>query len=338
MAGGQERILRRRIKTVQSTKKITRAMELIAASRIVKAQARVHAAQPYSDKITEVVQDLAAAGAGTDSPLLVPRPETRRVGHIVFTADRGLCGAYNSAVVRAAEGSIREQTELGRDYSLVVVGRKAEGYFRYRNYRIDAVFTGFSDSPTYEDARRIVAAVEPGFLAGEVDMVELVYTRFISAGAQEVVRRPLMPLDRELLGDAESAPGPAGTPAAANPDGGHGEGAETPADYEFEPSPTEILERLLPRYAEARVYAALLNAAASEHAARQRAMKAATDNADELITTLTRVMNRARQDAITTESMEIVGGAEALRSDGGHGGEHSGMIHHFVNEEARSTA
>jgi F-type H+-transporting ATPase subunit gamma len=308
-------------------------MELIAASRIVKAQARVHAAQPYSDKITEVVQDLAAAGAGTDSPLLVPRPEIHRVAHVVFTADRGLCGAYNSAVVRAAEGSIREQAELGRDYSLVVVGRKAEGYFRYRNYRIDAAFTGFSDSPTYEDARRIAAAVEPRFLAGEVDMVELVYTRFISPGAQEVVRRPLMPLDRELLGETDGAAGA----GAATSD--HGEGGEAPADYEFEPSPTEILERLLPRYAEARVYAALLNAAASEHAARQRAMKAATDNADELITTLTRVMNRARQDSITTEIMEIVGGAEALRqsADTGHG-DHSALISHYVSEEARSTA
>ena len=181
-------------------------MELIAASRIVKAQARVHAAQPYSDKITEVVQDLAATGAGTDSPLLVPRPEIHRVAHIVFTADRGLCGAYNSSVVRAAEGSIREQAALGRDYSLVVVGRKAESYFRYRNYRIDASFTGFSDNPTYEDARSIAAAVEPNFLAGEVDLVELVYTRFVSAGAQEVVRRPLMPLDRETLGEGEPAP------------------------------------------------------------------------------------------------------------------------------------
>ena len=333
MAGGQERILRRRIRTVQSTKKITRAMELIAASRIVKAQARVHAAQPYSDKITEVVQDLAAAGAGTDSPLLVPRPEIHRVAHIVFTADRGLCGAYNSSVVRAAEGSIREQAELGRDYSLVVVGRKAESYFRYRNYRIDAVFTGFSDNPSYEDARRIAASVEPRFLSGDVDLVELVYTRFISAGSQEVVRRPLMPLDRELLGDSESTPPRGGPPP---------EGSDLPwegpgPDYEFEPSPTEILERLLPRYAEARVYAALLNAAASEHAARQRAMKAATDNADELITTLTRVMNRARQDAITTEIMEIVGGAEALRQSS-ETGDHSAMISHFVTEEARSTA
>jgi F-type H+-transporting ATPase subunit gamma len=215
----------------------------------------------------------------------------------------------------------------------VVVGRKAEGYFRYRNYRIDAAFTGFSDTPTYEDARRIAGAVEPRFLAGEVDLVELVYTRFISAGAQEVVRRPLMPLDRELLGETDSAP----AAGAASADS-HGDEA-TPADYEFEPSPTEILERLLPRYAEARVYAALLNAAASEHAARQRAMKAATDNADDLITTLTRVMNRARQDAITTEIMEIVGGAEALRQSGDGGrGDHSALISHYVSEEARSTA
>jgi F-type H+-transporting ATPase subunit gamma len=341
MAGGQERILRRRIRTVQSTKKITRAMELIAASRIVKAQARVHAAQPYSDKITEVVQHLAAAGAGTDSPLLVPRPEIHRVAHIVFTADRGLCGAYNSSVVRAAEGSIREQAELGRDYALVVVGRKAEGYFRYRNYRIDATFTGFSDNPTYEDARAIAAAVEPKFLAGDIDLVELVYTRFVSAGVQEVVRRPLMPLDRETLGEgATPAPPPHGTVQATGA-GDHGDEGETAsADYEFEPNPTEILERLLPRYAEARVYAALLNAAASEHAARQRAMKAATDNADELITTLTRVMNRARQDAITTEIMEIVGGAEALRqsSDGGHHADHSPETHRISSQEARSTA
>src|SRR4029077_7328291 len=127
MAGGQERILRGRIRSVQSTQKITRAMELIAASRIVKAQARVHAAQPYSDKITEVVQDLAAAGAGSDSPLLTPRPEIHRVAHVVVTADRGLCGAYNSSVLRAAEGSLREQAALGRDYALFLVGRKAEG-------------------------------------------------------------------------------------------------------------------------------------------------------------------------------------------------------------------
>ena len=149
MAGGQERVLKRRIRSVQSTKKITRAMELIAASRIVKAQARVQAARPYSDQITEVVRDLAAAGGDVQSPLLAPRPETRRACHVVIAADRGLCGAYNGAVVRAAEGEIRNDALRNVDYSLVLIGRKAESYFRFRNYSIDAVFTGFTETPTY---------------------------------------------------------------------------------------------------------------------------------------------------------------------------------------------
>jgi len=299
MPGGQERILRRRIRSVDSTKKITRAMELIAASRIVRAQARVHAAVPYSDAITDVVRNLSEAAAALESPLLTPRPEVHKVAHIVIAADRGLCGGYNSAVIRAAEGSMREQATLGRDYGLVVVGRKVESYFRFRRFRIDAAFAGFTGQPSYGDAQGIAAAVSDPFLAGEYDMVELIYTRFVTAGRQEVVVRPLMPLDKETI--------------VAAPDAEHDVGAS----YEFEPSPEEILERLLPRYAEARVYAALLNAAASEHAARQRAMKAATDNAEDLMVRLTRVMNRARQDAITTEIMEIVGGAEALRTDEG---------------------
>ncbi len=303
MAGGQERILRRRIRTVQSTKKITRAMELIAASRIVRAQGRVQAAVPYSETITEVVRDLAAGGAGTSSPLLTPRPEIRRVAHVVIAADRGLCGGYNSSVIRAAEGAMRDHAEHGRDYALVTVGRKAEGYFRYRDFRIDEAFSGFSDQPTYENARAIAHAVEGPFLSGDYDLVELIYTRFVSAGNQEVVVRPLMPLDAETLAGGDARP-------QASP-----EGSAAPT-YEFEPSPDAILERLLPRYAEARVYAALLNAAASEHAARQRAMKAATDNADDLITSLARIMNRARQDSITSEIMEIVGGAEALKGAG----------------------
>jgi F-type H+-transporting ATPase subunit gamma len=306
MAGGQERILRRRIRSVQSTKKITRAMELIAASRIVRAQARVEAAIPYSDQITEVVHDLADAGGSIDSPLLVPRPEIRRVGHIVVTADRGLCGAYNSSVLRAAEGEIEEHRELGRDSSVYVVGRKGESYFRYRDLPVEASFTGFSDQPSYEDARVIAESVSEPFLDGRLDMVQVIYTRFISVGSQEVVVRPLMPLEREIVRDEDE---------------GRHEAAGARAGYEFEPGPEEILERLLPRYVEARIYAALLNAAASEHAARQRAMKAASDNADELTVNLTRVMNRARQDAITTEITEIVGGAEALRQLGQHGGE-----------------
>jgi F-type H+-transporting ATPase subunit gamma len=323
VAGGQERILRRRIRSVQATKKITRAMELIAGSRIVRAQARVQAAVPYSETITEVVRDLAAAGAGTNSPLLAPRAETKKVAHIVIAADRGLCGGYNSSVIRAAEGSVREHAAMGHDYGLIVVGRKAESYFRYRDYRLEAVFTGFSDQPSYEDARSVARAVEGPFLAGEYDLVELIYTRFVSAGTQEVVVRPLMPLDRELLEGGD-----------ARPDSPTGDADGVPPTYEFEPSPDAILERLLPRYAEARVYAALLNAAASEHAARQRAMKAATDNADDLITSLSRIMNRARQDAITTEIMEIVGGAEALRSSQATGS----TVDHYVLDEAAAFA
>ena len=306
MAGGQERILRRRIRSVQSTKKITRAMELIAASRIVRAQARVEAAVPYSDQITEVVHDLADAGGAIESPLLVPRPEISRVGHIVVTADRGLCGAYNSSILRATEGEIEEHRELGRDSSVYVVGRKGESYFRYRQYPVEAAFTGFSEQPSYEDARSIAAAVNGPFLDGRLDMVQIIYTRFVTVGLQEVVVRPLMPLEREFVrGEDERGSGSGGLRAA----------------YEFEPGPGEILERLLPRYVEARIFAALLNAAASENAARQRAMKAASDNADELIVSLTRVMNRARQDSITTEITEIVGGAEALRQAGQEGAE-----------------
>ena len=297
MAGGQERILRGRIRTVQATKKITRAMELIAASRIVKAQQRVQAAVPYSEKITEVVRDLAAAGAAQGSPLLAGRDEVRSTAYVVISADRGLCGGYNAGVQRAAEGEVKADVLAGKQYKVLPVGRKAEAYFRFRGYTLGEGFAGFSDNPSHADAKRIGAHVVDLFTSGDVDRVELVYTRFVSAGNQEVVLRPLVPLSAETVTGGDGKAGPADQPAG---------------DYEFEPDPTTILEALLPSYVEARVYAALLNAAASEHAFRQRAMKSATDNADELIKTLSRVMNRARQDAITTEIMEIVGGAEAL--------------------------
>lgn len=306
MAGGQERILRRRIKSVNSTKKITRAMELIAASRIVKAQGRVRAAQPYSEGITEVVRDLQAAGAGRDNPLLVARAEIRNVAFVAIAADRGLCGGYNSTVIRAVEALIKERIARGQEYTLITVGRKAESYFRYREYPIAESFSGFSESPTYEDARSVAAAITPRFVDAEIDAVHLAYTLFRSAGVQDIVVQPLMP----LAADEPSHGATHADPATTTGD------SEVAAAYEFEPSPDEILDALLPRYAEARIYAALLNAAASEHAARQRAMKAATDNAEDLILSLTRVMNRARQDTITTEIMEIIGGAEALKSGG----------------------
>jgi F-type H+-transporting ATPase subunit gamma len=296
MAGGQERILRRRIKSVESTKKITRAMELIAASRIVKAQARVEAAQPYAEGITDVVRNLQSAGGGSNSALLTPRGEVRKVANIVMSADRGLCGGYNSTVIRAAEQDMRAQETASRENMLVTVGRKSEAYFRFRDYPIDAAFGGFSDNPNYENARAVAGAVVEAFETGALDRVQLVYTKFVSSGRQEVVVEPLLPLE----------------PAAPEAAGEHAAGGEPAADYEYEPNPDAILETLLPRYTESRIYAALLNAAASEHASRQRAMKAATDNAEDLILTYRRRMNRARQDSITTEIMEIVGGAEAL--------------------------
>jgi len=296
MAGGQERILRGRIRSVQATKKITRAMELIAASRIVKAQQRVAAAVPYSERITEVVKDLAAGSAGVDSPFLKPRDVVRTTCYVAITADRGLCGGYNSGVLRATEGEIKADVLANKDYVVIPVGRKAEGYFRFRGYKIGKFFGGFSDAPSYADAKAIGEHVVDLFIRGEVDRVELIYTRFISAGSQEVVRRPLVPLERGVV------------------EGGDGKAGTTGSEYEFEPTPETILDTLLPRYVEARVYAALLNAAASEHAFRQRAMKSATDNAEELIKNLSRIMNRARQDSITTEIMEIVSGAEALGS------------------------
>ncbi len=301
MAGGQERILRERIRSVQATKKITRAMELIAASRIVKAQARVAAAVPYSEQITEVVKDLAASGGSSDSPLLVERTEIKTTCYVAVTADRGLCGGYNSGVQRATEGEVKADVLAGRGYTIVPVGRKAEGYFRFRQYQLGQPFNGFSDQPSYEDARAIGEYVVDLYTSGAVDKVELVYTRFVSSGTQEVVLRPLVPLSGDTMAGGDGK--------AGNAESGGG------GDYEFEPDPSTILETLVPRYVEARIYAALLNAAASEHAFRQRAMKAATDNAEELIKSLSRIMNRARQDSITTEIMEIVSGAEALDSD-----------------------
>ncbi len=296
MAGGQERILRSRIRSVQATKKITRAMELIAGSRIVKAQQRVAAAVPYSERITEVVKDLAAGGAGGSSAFLKSRDEIRTTCYVAISADRGLCGGYNAGVLRATEGEVKADVLASKNYLVVPIGRKAENYFRFRAYKASKSFTGFSDAPKYEDAKAIGQFVVELYLSGEVDRVELVYTRFVSSGRQEVVRRPLVPLEREVVagGDGKSATG---------------------GNYEFEPDPDVILKTLLPRYVEARIYAALLNAAASEHAFRQRAMKSATDNAEELIKNLSRIMNRARQDSITTEIMEIVSGAEALGSD-----------------------
>jgi F-type H+-transporting ATPase subunit gamma len=296
MPGAQERILRERISSVQNTKKITRAMELIAATRVVKAQTQANEARPYSERITQVIQDLSAAGAEVDHPLLRPVENVSKVGVVVLAGDRGLAGAYNSTVIKAAEREIQAARADGKEFALVTVGRKAEGYFKFRNYPIEASYSGFTDRPTYDEAVAIAAKVTDLFVNGGCDRVELAYTRFISMGTQEVVVRRFLPLES--------------TDTIAE-----GGDAHATAGFEFEPSANAVLESLLPRYVESRLYAALLEAAASELASRQRAMKSATDNAQELIIKYTRKMNQVRQEAITTEIMEIISGAEALADD-----------------------
>lgn len=290
MAGGQERVLKRRIKSVQSTRKTTRAMELIAGSRIVKAQARIVAARPYSEGLDRLAANVANTPGAESHPLVGPLDPAKGVALVVIAGDRGLSGPYNASVLRQAENVISERGGVGPAPQVVAVGKRAQSYLRFRGQRVDHLFAGMTDRPTWENATEIASSVLSSFRAGDVAGAEIVSMRYVSAGVQKVERRVLFPLD---------------------PEGGHA------FDYETEPSVDELIERLLPRLIEARIFQALLEASASEHAARQRAMKAATDNADQLITNLRRVMNRARQDAITTEIMDIVGGAEALRHSSG---------------------
>lgn len=307
---GEVQALRRRLRSVRSTRKITRAQELVATSRIARAQERVAASLPYADAITDVLTALAS-NANIDHPLLTPRPTVRRAGVLVITSDRGLAGAYNANAIRTAEQLIARLNEDGKQVALYVVGRKGTAYYRFRNRPIEASWTGFSGQPTFADARRIGESLIEAFVAGAddehtgpgghgpdgihgVDELHVVNTHFRSLMAQAPVANFLAPLQVE---ERESAPG------------------LLPA-YEFEPDPDELLAALLPKYINTRIYAALLDSAASEWAARRRACKAATDNAEELITSLTRQMNAARQAAITQEISEIVGGANALAAAG----------------------
>ena len=309
MAGGQERVLRRRIRSVQSTKKITKAMELIAASQIVRSLGRMTANRAYRAGIARVVVEAAKGDPAAAAKLLGAPDERRRVTVLSVVADRGLSGPYNSSVLRATERLIAELRAEGVEVSLHTVGKKAQTYFRFRHQAVDHAVTGVSERPTFADARAVASQVTAPFLADDVDQVLLVSTRYRSAGRQEVVVRQLLPLpdpaqDPELSGVAASGGGPDDGSAAGTPAGGY---------TEFEPDVQTLLAELAPRAVESEIFTALLEGAASFFTAQQRAMAAASDNADELIRTLSRIMNRARQDAITTEIMEIVGGAEALR-------------------------
>jgi len=304
--GGIERDLKRRIRSVQATQKITRAFELIATSQIVRAQSRIAGAAPYRDGIARVLADTAKDAGSTAGRVLGVPESPRRVLVLAIVADRGLCGAYNANVLRPTERLVRSSGETGTQYRLVTVGRKAQSFFRFRRLEVEQSFIGFSDRPAFSDAKRVAEAITPPFLEEEVDQVLVVSTRFFSAGRQAVETRQLLPLPERSSSDRDQGAEGGEVAGAAGRQGLQGY-------TEFEPESPDLLVELVPRYAEAAVFGAMLEASASEHTARQRAMAAATDNAEELVKTLTREMNRARQDSITTEIMEIVGGAEALR-------------------------
>ncbi|OBF59227.1 F0F1 ATP synthase subunit gamma [Mycobacterium sp. 852002-53434_SCH5985345] len=293
------RELRGRIRSAGSIKKITKAQEMIATSRIGKAQARLQAARPYAFQITSMLTTLSSEAA-LDHPLLVEREEPKRAGVLVVSSDRGLCGAYNSSIFRRAEELFSLLREEGKTPVVYTVGRKALNYFKFRNWDITESWTGFSEQPSYENAAEIASTLVETFMTGAgddessddqgVDELHIVYSEFKSMMSQAAVAHRIAPLVVEYVEDTE----------------------ELHTLYSFEPDATTLFESLLPRYVTTRVYAALLESAASELASRQRAMKSATDNADDLIKELTLMANRERQAQITQEISEIVGGANAL--------------------------
>ncbi|MBI3226401.1 MAG: F0F1 ATP synthase subunit gamma [Mycolicibacterium cosmeticum] len=298
------RELRGRIKSASSIKKITKAQELIATSRIAKAQARVDAARPYATEITNMLTELAGASA-LDHPLLVERENPKRAGVLVVSSDRGLCGGYNANVLRRAEELFALLRDEGKKPVLYVVGRKALGYYSFRQRSVAESWTGFSERPTYEHAKEIADTLVEAFQSGAddegddagadgilgVDELHIVSTEFRSMLSQTAVALRVAPMVVEYVGEPETGPHTL---------------------YSFEPNAESLFDALLPRYIATRVYAALLEAAASESASRRRAMKSATDNADDLIKALTLAANRERQAQITQEISEIVGGANAL--------------------------
>jgi F-type H+-transporting ATPase subunit gamma len=308
----QVRVLRQRIRSAKGMKKITKAMELVATSRIAKAQARVAASLPYAQAITGVLTALAS-NATLEHPLLTGRPRVRRAGVLVITSDRGLAGGYSSNAIRAAESLIARLREDGKEPVLYVIGRKGVTFYRFRNRPIEANWTGFSEQPSFEHAREVGETLLTAFLTGAddvdgagqgmdgvlgIDELHIVYTQFKSLMTQTPDSRFIAPLEVEERSREEVAPD------------------LLPPEYEFEPDAEALLEALLPKYINTRIYAALLESAASESAARRKAMKSATDNADEMIENYTREMNSARQAGITQEISEIVGGANALAASG----------------------
>ena len=297
--GAQLRVYRRRMRSVKATKKITKAMELISASRIVKAQQRVAASTPYATELTRAVSAVATYSS-TNHPLTTASVNPKRAAILIISADRGMAGAYSNNAIKEGEQLAALIRSRGLEVASYLVGRKAVNYYRFRNRAIAGSWSGFSDTPTYEDAKRVADSLIQAFLADAqtdkngVDEIHIVFTEFKSMLTQNALAKRMLPL--EVVESDE--PVPTGLLPM----------------YEFEPGAEVVLNSLLPRYIEARIFNAMLQSAASEHAARRRAMKSATDNADELIKSLTRLANAARQAEITQEISEIVGGADALAS------------------------
>ncbi|AQA23614.1 F-type H+-transporting ATPase subunit gamma [Rhodococcus sp. PvR044] len=317
------RELRSRIKSVNSTKKITKAQELIATSRITKAQARVAASKPYAEEITKVLSALASASGSLDHPLLNERPEPKRAAVLVVTSDRGMCGGYNSNVLKEAEELIQLLRSEGKEPVLYAMGAKGLTYYTFRDRDLKGAWTGFSQQPGYADAAKASRHLVELFMAGSgaevaayngegtvegVDELHIVYTRFVSMLTQTPEVRRMAPLEVEYKDENFEL----GEDMLSDSNG-----ANPTAQYDFEPEAGTLLSALLPKYISTRIYSSLLDAAASESASRRTAMKAATDNANELVNTLSRQANQVRQAQITQEISEIVGGANALASSAG---------------------
>jgi F-type H+-transporting ATPase subunit gamma len=316
--GAQLRVYRRRIRTTQSTKKITKAMELIAASRIIKAQARMTAARPYADELTRALEALSG-DSSLKHPMLSGVETPRRTGILLITSDRGLAGGYNANAIKQANELAARLESDGREVVRYVIGRKGLAYFKFRRIPLAGTWTGFSEQPNFTDARPATEAVVGALIAtseGEsneqpgIDELYVVFTHF-----QNMVTQIPTPAQVSPVNVASDASAAASDKSDTKSDGRSNSDEPTPS-YEFEPEPDKLIGALLPRYISARIFSALLESAASESAARRRAMKSASDNATDLIKTYTRLANQARQAEITQEISEIVGGADALASAG----------------------
>jgi F-type H+-transporting ATPase subunit gamma len=290
------RDIQKRILSTSNTRQITRTMEMVATAKIRKAQEAIESARPYALSMMEVLGNVARYVRGASHPLLEDHDKHERIAVIAVTSDRGLAGAFNSNILRLTEEVMASEREKGAATELVAVGKKANGYFRYRDIVPIASYAGMSDKPTFADAREIAANVIDRYTGGDIDGAIIVFNRFKNVAEQKPEVHQLLPIKPTTLTDAEQTAAEKGVPP----------------EYLFEPDAETVLARLLPTYVETLVYRALMESAASEQGARRTAMKSATDNASEMITSLTRIYNRARQAAITNEIAEIVGGAAAL--------------------------